>query len=728
MVWCNPPARLEVADPYPYGHLYDPTISDPAFLTGVYFGGDARFRFRSGGRYLTEFILGATDVGEHSFVLEANGAAVDNTDQSTPGVRWKKWRNVTLLAVVDDGSVITIRTRSARYLLKAVRWTPVEEFEHNLVPVWLQRARHLFANPIFGVPEGRRRDFLEQLLRPLTLSRQPDVKREAVLGLARAVYWLVAEGGEPREIERLTQLFQEARALTPDSRVLRQMISAACVGMHTPPLSLGAVCRDLTAVPWDVAVPQPPAGAPPWAVEQRRLAARMDSLTRWWVEERQHSNGELGGGWEDDVEILRAWGPQALGFGSEVAERGLRRIAEGIWSSGLLLDGYLKRITDAEHSAEPTADTQPLLAALSPDDPSVLQRLAKTSACAQNWIVKQPDGHWRFRGAWFNCSQFDPRPERAIDVHYHVRAMGPALWYAFLTREQHLVDLLKEWAASWVQAMRSTSHGKPAGIFPSTVRSADGSYLVNSVRWDKPNAEYDYFHWSGSSQEALTSLVLAVYDLTGEASWLKAASESFQVLNHCGTYAALCEQIAKAPQAFYAWRKYSEDSQYDKFFDYTPRRPPSEILSRMATQAHREETRLSVNFDMLTREVLFTDRCGYGPPPEYRQYLFGGEAPRGERYPNFAVTWPAVKHSFARAALLANPTKLELRFYSFESGAIQVPLRVWQLQFGRYLWRATDSLGAPMAKGEVAVSKRAQLIELPLLPHKEVLFTLEKVN
>ena len=147
-------------------------------------------------------------------------------------------------------------------------------------------------------------------------------------------------------------------------------------------------------------------------------------------------NGELGGGWSDDVELLRYLGPLALGFGDADAAIGLRRLGEGVWASGFVEYGYERRIRDVEHGAEPVTDTLPLMIALDPDDEGLRARHKQASACLKNWIAQAPDGHWRFRGAWFNCAEFDPRPERALDVNLKTRAAAPAFWLAYLLGEQ----------------------------------------------------------------------------------------------------------------------------------------------------------------------------------------------------------------------------------------------------------------------------------------------------
>lgn len=734
ILWLKLPRSAEsVEDPRPH---YEELIADPALRKGVYLEGEASFRFQARGKYLIEVFLMVLDEDKDSLVLEADGVAVDTRYSLPPGPRRLRPRrgvqHLSLLAIVAGGQTLTIRTASGRYLLSSLRWTPQKEFEAKLVPIYLKRVRQLFAGPLFGPGAGgasRRRNYLEQLCSRLALSQDETASVEGAVGVARVLYWLAAENHEPHDLQRAARAFSEALEVAPGHPALRQTISASCMGLNVAGRSMpvGDFCEKVSPIPWDPSLPPAPSGAPEWAVSQRRLARRMEAITRWWVEERQQPNGELGGGWGDDVEIIRSWAPSALGLGSAVAARGIRKLADGVWGSGTLLGGYDRQISDVEHASEPTTDTQPILAALFPHDPEVRNRLFQTSSCARNWIERQPDGQWRFRGSWFNCFEFDSEPQRAVDVHMNTRALGPALWFAYLTREAWIIELLEKWADSWVAAMRSTQHGKPAGIFPPVLRSVDGTYLIRSQRWDRPDVEWDYYQWSGSAQEALTSLLLALYDLTGSRRWLELAGQTFQILDQSESYPQLCEEIVRFPQAFYEWRRRTGNPRYDGKFGYVEEDAES-IFTLLSREAREIEKGLSVNFDMFTSEVIYTDRVYYKVTPLYHLYLFGGEAPRGDRYPAFAVTWPAASGEFARAVLASGPDRLELAAYNFETEPLTVPLRVWKLEPGGYRWQVADSKGNSVADGEILVRTLPLLLELPLPPQREVRITIRKIG
>lgn len=684
------------------------SIADPGFSRAVETSGPARIRLQANGRHFVEVLLLSREERD-TFSLVADGKVVDARFARTPRAFRLRPRSGTrrlfLLGWITGPAQLTVETEAGRWSLAGLRYTPEREMNSDLVPRWRERTRRLTREPAFdgmdGGPEARARHLVE-LGERLRLADDRGIRAEGLLALTRGYYWLAAENHEPGDLDRTGELLAECHKAMPAESTVRQMISAACAAQTTSREAMvsGELCRTVKAVPWEIPALRQVPNAPAWATAQLRLARRMEALTRWWVEERQRPDGQLGGGWGDDVEIIRHWAPQALGLGSPLAARGIAKIADGVWTSGTLEHGYDRRVSDVEHSSEPTTDTQPLLAALRPDDPAVQARLAETAACSGYWIQRQPDGFWRFRSSWFNCREADTAPNRALDVHLNVRAMGPALWHAAISRDPELIARLIRWGESWLHAMRAREGGKPAGLIPSALRSTDGSYLIGSTQWDKPNAEWDYFQWSGSSQEALTSFFLGLHDLTGDRRWLDAAGESFSILNNCLGSEKYCQAIRQRPEAYDEWQRRTGQAAAEA---------PDAILTRMAGEARDMERRLAVNFDMYTREVLYTDRVYYPLTPWYRQHLFGGEMPRGERPPLFAVTWEPTEEEYARAVLHADAGRIEMRVFNFETREITARFRVWRLAPGRYLLN-----GAP-----VEITRPAQQLEIRIPPGRE---------
>ena len=666
--WINSPAGAQVVK---VNASLDPLLMDSAFRQGVRVSGTQRFEIE--GAWLVEALVHFANSDQHSYTLSW-GAQTDRRFAAKPlRLGPSRRQRVAPLLMAAGWDELRIESDAPSYELVALRWYTKDDFHQKVLPELLARLRSLQSDPFFENRRESRAQRMQELAEMAVLGDE----REALLQLTRAVYWIAAENHQPRDLERLNELLVRCLREMPEHPAVQQMVSASCSGKNVGgnrPMARDLWCESASPVRWTPAVKEDVRGAPEWARRQWYLRARLEEITRWWVNERQRENGEIGGGWGDDVEILRQWGPLALGLSSETASEGLRRMAEGLWNSGQLKDGYDRGISDVEHSSEPTTDTLGLLAATFPFDESVLAKLRQSSACAYNWIAPQPDGMWRFRSSWFNCNEHDPRPERALDVHMNTRAMGPALWYAALTRDEKLIDLIAKWGESWRSARDDTRHGKPAGVFPPVLRSKDGHYLIGSDDWRTPQAEWDYFQWSPGVQESLEALFRGLHKLTGDARWRMGEESAFEA-------------------------------------------PGTGDLER---EAQELDLRFMANFDMFTREVLYTDRVYYAMSPRYQRWLFGGEPPRGDRAPLFAVTWPAQKTPFARAVVGVGQNALKLRLYSFEEGPVLV--RLWRLSAGKYQWSA----GA--LSGEFEVTRTPHDLTLPVPGRQDLTVEIRAAN
>lgn len=198
-----------------------------------------------------------------------------------------------------------------------------------------------------------------------SLSVQPDslLYPRVLLGRMRAYYWWWRQQGEryrPMSKQGFLELREEIGKFFPNHDSVRMYRGER--------------------LPWGEGFrPGPaPAGAPGWAVNQRELRARVDHVVEWWFAHRQAANGELGGGWEDDCETLRKWAVTALCCGNPRIEAGIKRLVDGIWTSGQLVDGYDRALKDVEHSSEMAADTSTMVA-LAYGDPLYFERFLETT-------------------------------------------------------------------------------------------------------------------------------------------------------------------------------------------------------------------------------------------------------------------------------------------------------------------------------------------------------------
>lgn len=162
---------------------------------------------------------------------------------------------------------------------------------------------------------------------------------------ARFQLAIAQESGYGRNHRQAMELFAALKRLWPDHPGIAQLTGEK--------------------IPWSRELVRAASDGPPWARHLQEGLARSHAVLNWWFTARQARDGSLGGGWGDDVELLRSWGmPACITTAGETAIAGIQRLADGVWTNELKeLDEDLDegQFGDIEHGAEPAADTQPLM-------------------------------------------------------------------------------------------------------------------------------------------------------------------------------------------------------------------------------------------------------------------------------------------------------------------------------------------------------------------------------
>jgi len=745
--WLNAPGAEAAVKVAP---RLDPALQASGLTGGLVTAGRSRIAFRPTGEFVVEVFVIAQDPGRRSFLLEADKEVVDSnlrlraTGEPSPdapvGYR-------TLIGIVHGPAELSVRSSASEYAISAIRWRSRDEYERDVVPAVVARARQLQADSNVVPNSTERQRILRQLWERAWLARDATIANEAALGMTRAFYWEAMRYPDTSHFDRLLELLQRALRRAPNDALVHQMVSAACAGTNLPPGSEPGIkdfiCKDVKAVFWRSRA-RDRADAPTWAEAQRKLRIRLEDIAAFWIDRRQRPDGSLGSAWQEDdfgaeaahaeTAILRNLGALAAGLGSDLAARGMDRLANGLFASRLLEHGYDKQTGVAATSSRLTSGTLPYMALLRPDVTTA--RMRDTALCLPYWIRQQDDGAYRFSREAYNCREFAPE-SRYVDTWRNLEAAGPALWYAAMTHDDETVTRLWYWAEAWAKLMRSMEGGKLSGVIPEEMFSADGSYVIREGGWSPEG-------WSADGQRAITWLFAALYDLKDDKRWLAAAEEALTgqppeqeaipVPNN-GADTSPDEQPGKppVPQPLPLEKKADSPSTGGRrllqklsgkhplaeFFEHTSEWDGGTQLAKMAGEF---EQALSTNFAMYSTEALFPDRVFFEVPETYQRFLFGGAAPRPDRYPAFAVTWAPAREEYARAVVAANETSIQLKLFNFEPGVVQASLRAWRLRPGRYQW----SIQETRQQGEVEIDGTRRMFLIPLAPGRELTVSIRR--
>jgi hypothetical protein len=127
-------------------------------------------------------------------------------------------------------------------------------------------------------------------------------------------------------------------------------------------------------------LPPAPAGVPEWAWLQTQDLAELRSLINWYVDNRQISDGEFGGGLSDDTDFLNWWpGLAMMGSTPDKLRVSLNRALEATFANGMWENGLARAQYDELHSYEDGLNTLGQAMMMDYGSPKQLERAMQTA-------------------------------------------------------------------------------------------------------------------------------------------------------------------------------------------------------------------------------------------------------------------------------------------------------------------------------------------------------------
>jgi len=485
------------------------------------------------------------------------------------------------------------------------------------------------------------------------------------------------------------------------------------------------------AIPWPkefAAV----SGAPEWALLQREQIERLRDIIVWWIDHRQKSDGQFGGGWGDDCEMWRWWSAVLLGFDDPKIREAQLKFSKSAVGRPHLKGGFNTEVTDVEHAAEDTTDNLIPLMVLEPNQPRWEKwALSLGDFMGQVWTGKNERGQIQFKSFYFSATATAPQPQRAFDVIANVGALHPALLAWQRTGDAKLGTQLTAWLDTWVDATARAEGGKPAGILPASIRWPDGMVAGAEDRWWEPVKPGGYMHsyyiWPSVITEMTDALMLA-HVMTKEEKYLaplrSMAAIRLKYLHSpspdaaVGSEAWCAEQLAPRRNAnsnvgglvktLARCKALTGTTEFDELLA----REGGEFVIRTDAGGRRElETALResaeamrVNFAGFTSEVRSTDRGvrfvqflsqdyafdeyrGVNQAKHELLYRMVTGDKNAPRFPQLAARWLTPPQDMAVLVTAASTRQFEAELFHFGGEARQFSAELRLLAPGRYTLR-----------------------------------------
>jgi hypothetical protein len=465
--------------------------------------------------------------------------------------------------------------------------------------------------------------------------------------------------------------------------------------------------RELTGeqLAWGQELADDASDAPAWARYLRELYARQCAVLNWWFTKRQYKDGQLGGGWGDDCEILRAWGPLAvISNGDPAIVDGIERLCMGIWRGAINPEYGFSGYGDVEHSSEPSTDTQPTMMILRWGDPLFIERNMRSAKTIRDiYMGVDQTGHYRFRSAFYGEGLVGKTPGQEGDVHYNTRTMKHLQQLAFWgNKEARRVYL--SWLDGWRQQTMTAYPNKPAGVVPGQLYWPTGTVIPPAGTTPK-----DWVSTNAPDPDAVPGMggmimggFLAGYRFTGDPKFLEPmynycmnTSTGPLVLNDKSLKPGSREWVLCGQQGdthtdtVASFRWLSGDRTVDEYLmrfaspyqRYMVTNDPDALIKDVEKAAKA----MRVNFRLMTEELLQTDRAGLPMSRESSGAYTGALHNWCDGLtPTMAVTWDVPDTNFAALVVAGSQQRLRTWVYSFHDQPVRMGMRLWRLTPGRY--------------------------------------------
>ena len=488
--------------------------------------------------------------------------------------------------------------------------------------------------------------------------------------------------------------------------------------------------------------------APEWALAQREAWGLLLEMCEWWAANKRHADGSIGGGWGDDVELVALFG--LMGFISEDASPPsvnlARKLVDGLWRHGGIDrdNGFYRGLLDAEHSAEWTGDTLPLMLTIDWGNPIWVERSMQTARLMRDlWMDYNEQGDLHFKSNFLGSISVG-NDQQANDSYINYRAALPAVSVYRYNRHPEIASLLVEWSDAWLANAMRTDRGKPRGVFSAEVGFPSGEIGgVNSPNWytsAHPPGTINYDWQDGAYEGYLVSLMLLGHEITGDGKYLEPFLLQKQLVDQ---YRADPVDSPLIGSPMWAAKILSEGS--------SRRRRPFDEIWRQVSAARspstagdppvlieRDEVHERMNsvrrlakqrWPVLTTETSATDRVGFRGIADPFFIMTGTR----DFHP--AVTYSGVHRDFAAYVRQADHRYLNLAMYNFAEAETEADVTPWKLEVGgtyRLLSGVdTDGDGRPdrdVYEASIKLDQRGRRVRFPFAPRETTVVELRQVE
>ncbi len=466
-------------------------------------------------------------------------------------------------------------------------------------------------------------------------------------------------------------------------------------------------------------LPKAPAGVPEWAFLQTTDLGYLDRLINWYIDNRQISDGEFGGGLSDDSDFLNWWpGLAFMGADNDKLKHSLLRTLDTMYATDMFTNGLATAQYDELHSYEDGINVLGQAMMIDFGDPKQIERAMETSRRLE-WLTGiNVAGQRQVRSSYYSGTKMAEGGVWGWGKGRSYMVFHPALQLVLFNGMPETRKMVTEIADGFLAHRHVNPDGKMgmhyAVNFHTNEDLTDGNtpwfMLWAAYRW---TGDKKYLVPFGDNPPESLRLInsdaldmLNVRDTWGKELLQTAAPDR---RNDSGT--------ASETNLHLAWQLTGDAKDLDKLY---------------ASQIETAVDRKFIN----TEGSLWIDRIYFNNGELQRARLGGVALMRNYIYPGNVVSWrfdaPAAGESVGILIPEGTPDHIKVIAYNLDSTPVKAKMTGWEVDPGK--WEITqgvrDSDDGPVRDASTRTKEfeRSRDLEVTFAPHVTTVLELKLVE
>lgn len=456
-------------------------------------------------------------------------------------------------------------------------------------------------------------------------------------------------------------------------------------------------------------LPQAPAGAPEWAFLQVEDLKQLKSLINWYVDNRQISDGEFGGGLCDDSDFLNWWpGLAMMGSTPDKLKNSLLRTLDEIYADGMFTNGLATGQYDELHSYEDGINVLGQAMQIDYGSPKQLERAMQTAKRLEWLTGYNSAGQRQIRSAYFSGTKMATGGVWGWAKDRSYMVFHPALLLAEYNGTPETVKMVTEVADGFLAHRRPDANGKMTMHFTVNFHTNEDLPSNGMTPWFVLWGAYKFTGdnkylapFGDNGADALRTINADSMDILGKRdTWGKQllASQAPDRRTDSGNANETTEQLA--------WQLTGDTTYLNKVY-----------ASQIETAFDRE---------FINREgSLWIDRVYFNNGELQRGRLGGVALMRNYDFPGNVVSWRFEgKDDDTKVAILVpegTPDHIRILGYNLDDKPINAKMTGWEINPGEWEIKqgTQQEENQPLTKPSTrtATFERSRSLDVTFAPH-----------